>query len=173
MNMIYDFAKKPIIILGCGNVLFGDDGFGPAVVEYLETRYALPETVLVQDMGTSIQEFLFDLMIAPQKPKRVFIIDALSQEGRNPGELFEIDLSQFPQHKISGRPIHQFPSVNQIQELAKLTGTQFRILVVQSQFLPENVSPGLSQTVQAAIPRACDWLTKEIGNEALTDFNPN
>jgi coenzyme F420 hydrogenase subunit delta len=163
--MIYDFVKKPIIILGCGNVLFGDDGFGPAVVEYLETHYALPETVLVQDMGTSIQEFLFDLTIAPHKPKLVFIIDALSQEGRTPGELFEIDLSQFPQHKISGRPIHQFPSVHQIQELVKLTGTQFRILVVQSQFLPENVSPGLSPTVQAAIPLACDWLAKEIGNE--------
>jgi coenzyme F420 hydrogenase subunit delta len=171
-GMIYDFLKKPIIILGCGNILFGDDGFGPAVVEYLENHYSLPETVLLQDMGTSIQEFLFDLTIAPYKPKRVIIIDALSQEGRVPGELFEIDLSQFPQNKISSRPIHQFPSVNQIQELAGLTGTQFRILVVQSQFLPENVSPGLSQTVQAAVPLACDWLMKEIGNEVLSDLNP-
>ncbi len=38
-----DFCRKPILILGCGNTLFGDDGFGCAAVEYLETHYALPE----------------------------------------------------------------------------------------------------------------------------------
>jgi coenzyme F420 hydrogenase subunit delta len=160
--VIYDFLKKPIFILGCGNVLFGDDGFGPAVVNYLETHYSIPENVLVQDMGTSIQEFLFDLLIAPQKPKRIFIVDALSQPGRTPGELFEIDLSLFPQKKISGRPAHQFPSLNQLQELGGLTGAVIRILVVQSQPLPETVLPGLSQAVQEAVPRACDWLMQEI-----------
>jgi coenzyme F420 hydrogenase subunit delta len=171
--MIYDFSKKPILILGCGNVLFGDDGFGPAVIDYLESRYSIPETVLVQDMGTSIQEFLFDLLIAPQKPKRIFIVDALSQPGRRPGELFEIDLTEFPQNKISGRPAHQFPSIHQIQELGGLTGAVIRILVVQSQNMPEIVLPGLSQAVQEAIPRACDWLMKEIGTGTVTGLNTN
>ncbi len=162
--MIQDILKKPIIILGCGNILFGDDGFGPAVIEYLEAHYRLPETVWVQDMGTSIQEFLFDLVISPAKPKRLFIIDAISQPGRRAGELFEIDFAQFPEGKISGRPAHQFPSVGKLQALGTLTGLDIRILVVQTRDLPETVRPGLSAEVKEAIPRACDWLIKEIGS---------
>ena len=167
--MIDDFIKKPTLILGCGNVLFGDDGFGPAVVDYLESHYAIPEDVLVRDMGTSLQEVLFDLLIAPQKPKRIFIVDALSQPERLPGELFEIDLGQFPQKKLSARPAHQFPSIRQLQELGGLTGAVIRILVVQSQHLPETVGPGLSRVVREAVPRACDWLIKEIETEKLGD----
>lgn len=161
--MILDFLHKPILILGCGNILFGDDGFGPAVIDYLETHYRLPETVLAQDMGTSIQEFLFDLLISPIKPKRIFIVDAMYQPGRNPGDLFEIELEQFPEKKICGRPSHQFPSLSKLQELGGLTDISIRVLAVQSQELPESVLPGLSPVVQKAIPRACDWLMKEIG----------
>jgi coenzyme F420 hydrogenase subunit delta len=162
--MIREFQKKPILIIGCGNILFGDDGFGPEVVEYLERHYQLPETVLIQDMGTSIQEFLFDLLIAPFKPKQIFIVDVLDQPGQKPGVLFEIDPDQFPQRKISGRPSHQFPSLDQLQGLRDLTGVSIRILAVQIQHLPQAVCPGLSETVQAAVPRACDWLMKEIGS---------
>jgi coenzyme F420 hydrogenase subunit delta len=161
--MIRDFEKKSILILGCGNVLFGDDGFGPAVAAYLERHYSLPETVLVQDMGTSIQEFLFDLLIAPCKPKQIFIVDALNQPDREPGSLFEIEAGQFPQRKISGRPSHQFPALDQLQELRQLTGVSIRILAVQTLNLPESVCPGLSPVVEEAVPRACDWLMKEIG----------
>jgi coenzyme F420 hydrogenase subunit delta len=31
-----EYRDKPIIIFGCGNILFGDDGFGPAVAEELQ-----------------------------------------------------------------------------------------------------------------------------------------
>ncbi len=159
-----DLLKKPILILGCGNILFGDDGFGPEVIGYLEAHYRLPETVLAQDMGTSLQEFLFDLLIAPVKPKRVFIIDAISRVGQKSGELFEIDLAQFSEREKSGRPFHQFPSLAQLQELQGLTGVDIRILVVQTRELPETVRPGLSPEIKEAIPRACDWLVKEIGS---------
>ena len=40
-----DFCRKPTLILGCGNVLFGDDGFGCALVEALEARGAVPDDV--------------------------------------------------------------------------------------------------------------------------------
>ena len=40
-DAIPDFCSKPALILGCGNVLFGDDGFGCALAEYLETRFEI------------------------------------------------------------------------------------------------------------------------------------
>ncbi|MBA4394272.1 MAG: coenzyme F420 hydrogenase [Desulfobacca sp.] len=164
--MIQDILEKPILILGCGNTLFGDDGFGPAVIEHLDANFSLPETVWTQDLGTGIRDFLFDLMLSPTKPKRIFIVDAICQPDRQAGELFEIDLTQIPEEKTSGRPFHQFPSLNQLQELESLTGVDIRILVAQAIEVPDTVSPGLSTEVEEAVPRACEWLVKEIGSGA-------
>lgn len=36
MNYVPKCYKKSVLVLGCGNILFGDDGFGPAVVEHLQ-----------------------------------------------------------------------------------------------------------------------------------------
>ncbi|MFH0787502.1 MAG: hydrogenase maturation protease [Pseudomonadota bacterium] len=164
--MIQDILEKPILILGCGNTLFGDDGFGPGVIEHLEANFSLPETVWAQDMGTGIRDFLFDLLLSPTKPKRIFILDTICRPDRQAGELFEIDLAQFPEQKRSGSPFHQFPSINQLQELESLTGVDIRILVVQAKEIPDTVRPGLSTEVEEAVPRACKWLVKEIGSEA-------
>lgn len=162
--MIEDFHKKPILILGCGNILFGDDGFGPAVIEHLEAYASLPETVLAVDLGTGIKEFLFDLIMAPVKPERIFILDAISDSNRKAGELLEIRLERFRDGKGGDRLFHQFPSLNQLQQLGSLTGVDIRILAVQTKEVPDSVRPGLSPKVQEAVPRACDWLIKEIGS---------
>lgn len=162
--MIQDLAQRKVLILGCGNVFFGDDGFGPQVIEHLESHYRLPETILATDMGTAIKDFLFDLLIAPIKPERLFILDAVTQPQRSPGELFEVNLTQLREGARSTSPFHQFPSLDQIQKLGHLTGVAIRILVVQAEPLPDRIRPGLSPAVKAAIPRACDWLAKEIGS---------
>jgi coenzyme F420 hydrogenase subunit delta len=163
-GMIQDIIKNPILILGCGNMLFGDDGFGPAVIEHLEANFSLPETVLAVDMGTGIKEFLFDLIMAPVKPERIFILDATSQSDRKAGELFEIQLDRFQEGKKGDRLFHQFPSIDQLQQLGSLTGVDIRILAVQVKEVPDSVRPGLSSEVNEAIPRACAWLIKEIGS---------
>jgi hydrogenase maturation protease len=40
------------LVLGLGNVLMGDDGFGPAVVRAFEADYNVPPDVAVIDLGT-------------------------------------------------------------------------------------------------------------------------
>ncbi len=58
--MIRELFTKPILIFGCGNVLFGDDGFGPAAIEHLHQHHDLPETIMAEDVGTSIGGCLGD-----------------------------------------------------------------------------------------------------------------
>jgi hydrogenase maturation protease len=41
-----------IRVLGLGNVLMGDDGFGPFVIEALKATWVFPEEVSVIDLGT-------------------------------------------------------------------------------------------------------------------------
>ncbi|MBF0209798.1 MAG: hydrogenase maturation protease [Desulfamplus sp.] len=149
---------KPILIFGCGNTLFGDDGFGPEVVDRLNSNYNLPEYVVATDAGTGIQGVLFDIALSSEKPSALFIVDTVLLPDRSAGELFELDINQIPEKNVSEFSLHQFPSVNLLQELQQESGIQVRVFVVQAKSIPEYVEPGLSQEVYAAIEPACKWL---------------
>ena len=41
-----------IAVIGMGNVLMGDDGFGPYVIEVLKSRYEFQPSTHVMDVGT-------------------------------------------------------------------------------------------------------------------------
>ncbi len=155
--------EAPVLIFGCGNTLMGDDGFGPAVIECLQTCHTLPASVWVEDVGTSIRDILFDLLLAPRKPKMILIIDAARQDGRPPGELFELPVDQIALEKVNDFSVHHFPSLNLLKELSETSGVEVRVLTVQVVCLPEEIQPGLSPAVEAAIPLACDWALARIG----------
>ncbi len=160
--MLSELHSKPVLVLGCGNPLVGDDGFGPAVAESLDRHADLPDHVSVQDMGTSMGDFLFDIILSPTKPACIFIVDAVSVQNRTPGELFELPLDCIPRIKACNFSLHQFPSVNLLAELHEDAGVKIRILAVHTRSLPNCVRPGLSPEIQAAVPHACSWLLDEI-----------
>ncbi len=152
-----ELFKKTTLIFGCGNILLGDDGFGPAVVERLHAAYGdhLPPEAEALDVGTSIREILFDLILSPVKPKQLIILDAVQQSGRAPGEVFEIGVDDLPAVKIHDFSLHQFPTVNLLQELKEHTDLDIRIIAVQVRDIPEEVRPGLSPPVAQAVDLAC------------------
>ncbi len=153
--MLTSALGKPILIFGCGNILFGDDGFGPAVVQHLKENYPLPADVLVQDVGTGIREILFDLALSEKKPDKLIILDAVDYPDRVPGEVFEISVEGIPAQKTSDFSLHQFPTVNILKELQEETAIDIHIVVAQTAQVPEEVKPGLSEEITRAIPQAC------------------
>jgi len=153
--MLTSALEKPILIFGCGNMLFGDDGFGPAVVQHLQETYPLSEDVLVQDVGTGIREILFDLALSAKKPDKLIILDAVDYPDRAPGEVFEISVEGIPAQKTSDFSLHQFPTVNLLKELKEQTAIDIHIVVAQTAQVPEEVKPGLSEEITRAIPEAC------------------
>ena len=50
-----------IVIAGCGNPLFADDGFGPAVIEEMQ-KLTLPDNVTIIDAGLGGPHFIFTLL---------------------------------------------------------------------------------------------------------------
>jgi coenzyme F420 hydrogenase subunit delta len=150
-----EFCRKPTLILGCGNTLFGDDGFGCALVEYLEAHYTLPEDVCLLDVGTGVRKLLFTLCLSPVRPRRVLILDALDV-GRNPGELFEIAPEDIPAIKCDDFSLHQVPTSNLLRELEEQCGVEVRVLACQTEPLPDEVRPGLSEPVRRALPQAAE-----------------
>jgi coenzyme F420 hydrogenase subunit delta len=161
--MVRDLFDKSALILGCGNILFGDDGFGPAVVQYLQNHGALPPEVLVLDVGTSIRDLLFDLVLSEKKPPKIIIVDAVDYPDRKPGEVFEITVAGIPAKKTSDYSLHQFPTVNLLHELKEHTGVEVNIIVAQVQVVPEEVRPGLTPVVAGAVKEAGARILQILG----------
>jgi coenzyme F420 hydrogenase subunit delta len=161
-----DFCRKSALILGCGNLLFGDDGFGCALVEYLEAHYALPPDVCLLDVGTGVRKLLFTLCLSPVRPQRLLILDALDV-GRDPGELFQIAPKDIPAIKCDDFSLHQLPTSNLLRELEEQCGVEVRVLACQTAPLPEEVRPGLSEPVRRALPVAAERIAAEYFDERL------
>lgn len=160
MDTIPDFCRKPALILGCGNILFGDDGFGCALAEYLQAHFAVPESVCLADAGTGVRKLLFTVCLSPVRPSRLLILDAVDV-GRAPGDWFEIDPSDIPAVKLDDFSMHQLPTSNLLHELRQRAGIEVRVLVCQTGPLPDQVCPGLSEPVRRALPQAAEWVVRE------------
>jgi coenzyme F420 hydrogenase subunit delta len=154
------YCRTPTLVLGVGNILFGDDGFGCAVVGYLEAHYQVPESVCLLDAGTGVRSLLFTLCLSPARPKRLLILDAIDA-GRKIGEIFEINPADIPPVKLDDFSMHQLPTSNLLRELQETCGVEVRVLACQTGPLPEEISQGLSKAVSRAVPQAAEWLIRE------------
>jgi coenzyme F420 hydrogenase subunit delta len=162
-------VKYATVVFGCGNVIMGDDGFGPAVIEELKMRCILPDDVAVVDAGTGIREYLIDYLLAPEiRPERLIILDAVDFPDRRPGEVFSVDVSSIPAKKIHDFSLHQFPSTNLLLELQEHTGICVDILAAQVEFLPEEISPGLSSAMAGAVSSACETILQLLSTSGKT-----
>jgi len=66
------------LVIGLGNVLMGDDAFGPSVVESLETAYEFPPGVTVLDGGTPG----LNLMPLMMDYEALIVVDTVKAKGR-------------------------------------------------------------------------------------------
>ena len=150
MEQLPVYCRKAILITGCGNKLFGDDGFGPEVVEYLTNHYNIPENICLLDVGTAIRKILFTISLSEARPKVIVVIDAVDK-GRKPGDIFDVSIDDVPKEKIDDFSIHQVPSSNLLKELQDLCSVKVRVMVCQIKTIPETVQPGLSEPVNKAV----------------------
>lgn len=162
--MLKPVSEYDCLVLGCGNPLIGDDGFGPAVIQHLEKHCSLPDSVAAIDCGTSIRDILFDLLLSTQKPRKVIIIDVTDRPDLSPGEIRDIDIDQIRPEKIGDFSLHQFPTTNMLREIKEQTPIDVRVLVAQVAGIPTEVKPGLSECVRAAIAPMCERVLAEIGS---------
>lgn len=153
--MIQTIYSRPRLVFGCGNPLFGDDGFGAEVIRRLEANFTLPADVACFDAGTAVRDILFDFLLSENRPDQIIIIDAMTLPGAPAGEIREIGLDAIQPSKIVDFSLHQFPTTNMLQEIHRHTGIDVRILVVHPQKIPPAVCPGLSAPVRRAVPEMC------------------
>ncbi len=160
-DFLPDFCTKRVLILGCGNRLFGDDGFGPAVIDDLSKLYDVPEDVYVMDVGTGVRKILFTLYLSSTLPEQIVIVDAVDK-GRTPGEVFEIPLEDIPFQKTDDFSLHQAPSSNLAKEL-KDKGVNVRVIACQVESIPPHIQSGLSESISTSVRDASELISRDYG----------
>jgi coenzyme F420 hydrogenase subunit delta len=155
-----EWYDKSVLILGCGNVLLGDDGFGPAVAQRLRDNFTIPADICVLDAGTSVREILFDTVLSEKKPAKIVIVDAMDC-GREPGELFLLDIDSLPKVKLDDFSMHQIPTSNLLRELRDHCGIEVIVIACQVANTCDRVNPGLSPQVEAAVKSAAELVANE------------
>ncbi len=150
-----------VLVLGVGNRLYGDDAFGPRLVERLAASGGLPEGVCLIDAGTGAARLLFDLLVAERRPERLYILDAVDLPGRHPGEVFELTPAELPGNKRDDFSLHQLPGSNLLAELER-AGCPVRVIGCQVKEVPAQMREGLSPEVEAALPVAAVLLLARL-----------
>ncbi len=155
-----EWYDKSVLILGCGNILIGDDGFGPAVAQRLRGNFTIPADVCVFDAGTSVREILFDTVLSEKKPSKIVIVDAMDC-AREPGELFMLEIDSLPKIKLDDFSMHQIPTSNLLRELRDHCGIEVIVIACQVANACDSVNPGLSTLVEAAVKPAAELIADE------------
>ncbi len=106
---------KKIGVLGVGNTLLQDEGFGVFCVEALEDRYELPDNLAVMDGGTA------GIMLASfmEENDIVFVMDAVAIEGK-PGSIHLFTDEDVKAGNIQSRMSPHQVGLLEVLELCKL-----------------------------------------------------
>ncbi|HTX53070.1 MAG TPA: hydrogenase maturation protease [Candidatus Baltobacteraceae bacterium] len=147
-----------LAVIGLGNVLLGDDGFGPFVVELLRRRYAFPPEVELLDLGTPGLGLISYL----HGHDAVVIVDTIAGGGA-PGELRVYEGAELERLPAAPRVSPHDPAVSEALAVARLAGTgPYDVCLVGAVPSSLELGAGLSRQVRAAADAAAEIVRRRV-----------
>lgn len=143
-----------VLVIGCGNVLRGDDGAGPELVRRLVAR-GLPPGVRCIDAGTAG----IDAALAMRGAADVIVVDAC-RSGAPPGTLHEASADEIARVPPRGFDTHAVRWDHAIGLARSLLGTAFPPRVTACLVEAESFEPGAP--LSPAVDRALDVLAEQL-----------
>lgn len=152
-------VDAPICVIGLGNLLQRDDGFGPRALEWIEQHFECPEGVEFVDVGTAGLHLIRWVV----GRRAVLILDACTA-GTTPGTVSVFHRERVLEGDCTGVRIspHQ-PDIREILRMAEVVDRMpEEVVLIGAE--PRTMEQGLelSPEVEAAIPAAARELTREL-----------
>ena len=148
------------LVIGCGNLLRGDDAAGPVLIRRMWER-GLPDGVLCADGGTGGMDVAFQM----RGVEEVILVDACTS-GSEPGAIFEVPGSEVENlPPLTGINMHSFRWDHAIAFGRWLLKDDYPDNVTAYLIEGENfeVGEGLSPAVDGAVDRLVDRLLERLG----------
>jgi len=157
-----DDSGDEVLVLGIGNPLLGDDGFGVRAVEEMERRYAVPEGVRLLDGGTQGLYLVNDVRVA----RRLLVFDAVDY-GLPPGTLKVLRGDDVPRFAGAAKiDMHQTSFQDILSASVLLGGRTEEVVVIGVQpeatdgfgcAISEPVAAAVAGTIDTAIAELARW----------------
>jgi len=163
---------RSLLVLGVGNVFYGDEGAGVHLVHYLRQKYALPEAVEIVDGGT----LGWQLLNLIAEYDHVILVDAVCAP---PGKVYRFDRDSIPDEIGYGKLSSHEWEVPDLLSAMDLYGDLPQVTCVAIGVRPLEFEGGeigvtLSDTVRERMPALATVVVQEIERQgvALRDLRP-
>ena len=158
--MLPDYLRKEILVIGCGNVLFGDDGFGYEVIKRLE-EMDLPDNVGVIDGGVGSAYYILSLLDEESPVKKIVVVDIIDFN-LPPGTLRKLGVEDLPKIEKYNFDAHDVPLAPYLIDAHK-RGIEVVIIGCQGKEITcPDIKVGLSKEVEESVEKAIKMVLEEI-----------
>jgi hydrogenase maturation protease len=164
-------AQKKIGILGLGNLLLRDEGFGVHFINYLTERYEIPAHVAVLDGGTA------GIMMAPfiEDADILYVIDTVALRDQPPGSIHHFSDADIQAGNLQARMSPHQVGLLEILDLCRIRETapeRTEMITVVPEDL--NIAIGLTPTLAAKLPEVMAILEKALaGHDTVLRVREN
>ena len=149
--------RADVTILGVGNVILRDEGFGVRVAEYLDAHYEFPENVQIVDGGT----LGIELTQYITGTNKLLVIDSING-GAEPGTLFRFHNDAVMDHfqeKVSAHEV----GIQDVLALLTVTGHKIpEVIVIGAQPYDLEAGVELSDGMQKLLPQVVAQALDEL-----------
>jgi hydrogenase maturation protease len=157
--MIEESTMPPnITVLGIGNILLTDEGFGVRVVEKLFDEYEFPENVSLVDGGV----LGINLLGVIAEAKHLIVVDAVKNK-QPPGTLYRLEKDELPERILLKNSLHQtdfLETLTLCQAIDKVPETTVVLGVEPEDILTHSVD--MTPTIAARVDEMMDLVIREL-----------
>lgn len=148
-----------IMVLGVGNILYSDDGFGIKVVEKLESEYNFPDNVTIVDGGV----LGINLLGVISSADRLIVVDTILNRG-NPGDIHRLEGDAIPNRILGKNSLHQVDLLEALS-LCRLMGNVPKTVIIgvepqDIETLNPELTPAIAQKVEHVVELILEELTQ-------------
>ena len=147
------------LIVGCGNTLYGDDGFGPEVINYIkEHNIEFEGDTCIIDGATSAPHYIFTL---PEKKWKNIIIIDIASLNEEAGTIKVLELDQVKEEDRY-MDVHGLSATYPLHDLKDKIN--IKLIVIQPKNIPLEMEMGLSDILESKIPETIDKCMKVLNS---------
>ena len=146
----------PVLVLGVGNILMGDEGIGVRVIESLkESR--IPDGVELFDGGTASLELLSIF----SDRRKLIVVDAI-KGGQESGAVYRFNFEDLTYQREFATSLHQLGIIDTLSQARILGCLPEEVIIIGVE--PARIAPGLelSPEMTAVMPKVKEVILKEL-----------
>ncbi len=151
--------KETIMVLGVGNILYSDDGFGIKVVEKLQSAYSFPDNVTLVDGGV----LGVNLLGVISNARRLIVVDTILNKSV-PGDLHRLEGEEIPNRILGKNSMHQVDLLEALS-LCRLMGNVPQTVILGVEPLDINtLNPELTPPIASKVGPMVDRVVQELAD---------